>query len=45
MSSKYSKFLTALFCAFIGGVLLVSTILPDRRCLRRRTAISSRPPR
>ena len=22
MSSKYSKFLTALFCAFIGGVLL-----------------------
>ena len=30
MSSKYSKFLTALFCAFIGGVLLVSTILPDR---------------
>ena len=30
MSSKYSKFLTGLFCAFIGGMLLVSTVLPDR---------------
>ena len=30
MSSKYSKFLTGLFCLFIGGMLLVSTILPDR---------------
>ena len=30
MSSKYSKFLTALFCLFIGGMFLVSTILPDR---------------
>ena len=30
MSSKYSKFLTGLFCLFIGGMFLVSTILPDR---------------
>ena len=30
MSSKYSKFLTGLFCAFIGGMFLVSTLLPDR---------------
>ena len=30
MSSKYSRFLTALFCLFIGGMFLVSTILPDR---------------
>ena len=30
MSSKYSRSLTALFCLFIGGMFLVSTILPDR---------------
>ena len=30
MSSKYSKFLTGLFCVFIGGMFLVSTLLPDR---------------
>ena len=30
MSKTYSIFLTALFCAFIGGIFLVSTLLPDR---------------
>ncbi len=29
MSKKFSIFLSALFCAFIGGMLLVSCILPD----------------
>ena len=30
MSKKFSVFLTALFCAFIGGVCVVSLLLPDR---------------
>lgn len=29
MSKKYSIFLTALFCAFIGGVAVISLLLPD----------------
>ena len=30
MTKRYCIFLTALFCAFIGGMFLVSTLLPDR---------------
>ena len=30
MTKGYSRFLTVLFCAFIGGVLLISTLLPDQ---------------
>ena len=30
MSKKFNIFLSGLFCAFLGGVLLVSTLLPDR---------------
>lgn len=30
MSKKFSVFLTVLFCAFIGGVFVVSLLLPDR---------------
>ena len=30
MTKKYSIFLTALFCAFIGGVFLVSLLLPKK---------------
>lgn len=29
MSRKFSIFLSALFCVFLGGMLVVSTILPD----------------
>lgn len=29
MSKKFNTFLTALFCAFLGGMLMISTILPD----------------
>ena len=28
MSNKYNKFITALFCTFLGGMLVVSTLLP-----------------
>lgn len=31
MTKKYSRFLTVLFCLFIGGVLVGSLILPDRK--------------
>ena len=30
MTKKYSKFLTGLFCAFIGGVFLLSLLLPKQ---------------
>ncbi len=30
MSKKFSIFLSALFCAFLGGMLVVSTVLPDQ---------------
>jgi len=30
MTKRYAKFLTALFCAFIGGVFLLSVILPKQ---------------
>lgn len=30
MTKPYGTFLTALFCTFVGGMLLVSIILPDR---------------
>ena len=30
MTKKYSIFLTGLFCAFIGGVLLLSLVLPKK---------------
>ena len=30
MTKRYAKFLTALFCAFIGGVFLLSVVLPKQ---------------
>ena len=30
MSKKYNVFLSALFCAFIGGVCVISLLLPDK---------------
>ena len=29
MSKKFSIFLSALFCTFIGGVAVISLLLPD----------------
>ena len=30
MSKKFNRFLSGLFCAFLGGVFLLSALLPDR---------------
>ena len=30
MSKRYSIFLSALFCAFLGGVAVLSLLLPDK---------------
>ena len=30
MSKKFNIFLSTLFCAFLGGMLVISTILPDK---------------
>ena len=30
MTKKFSIFLTVLFCAFIGGVCVISLLLPDK---------------
>ena len=30
MTKAYSRFLTALFCVFLGGLLAVHVLLPDR---------------
>ena len=30
MSKKFNVFLSALFCAFIGGVCVISLLLPDK---------------
>lgn len=30
MTKRYSIFITVLFCAFVGGMLLISTLMPDR---------------
>ena len=30
MTKAYSRFLTALFCLFIGGLLVLHIVLPDR---------------
>ena len=30
MSKKFNIFLSALFCAFLGGMLVISTVLPDK---------------
>lgn len=45
MSNKYNKFITALFCTFLGGMLVVSTLLRTRRCPSWRTAILQKPPK
>ena len=30
MSKKFNIFLSAVFCAFLGGVFLLSALLPDK---------------
>ena len=35
MSKRYSIFLTALFCAFLGGMALLSLLLPIISAIRK----------
>ena len=45
MSKKFSVFLTALFCAFIGGVCVISLLLPDKDFLPLENRYPQKPPR
>ena len=45
MSKKFNIFLSALFCAFIGGVAAVSLLLPDKDFLPLENRYPQKPPR
>ena len=45
MSKKFNIFLSALFCAFIGGVFVISTILPDREKSELENRFLQKPPK
>ena len=45
MSKKFSVFLTALFCAFIGGVCVISLLLPDKDFLPLENRYPQKPPK
>ena len=45
MTKGYSRFLTILFCAFIGGVLLISTLLPDKDFSPLENRVLQSPPK
>jgi hypothetical protein len=45
MSKKFNIFLSVLFCAFIGGVFVISTILPDREKSELENRILQKPPK
>ena len=44
MTKKYSMFLTVLFCAFIGGVFLVSLLLPKKEFSELENRYLEKPP-
>ena len=44
MTKKYSVFLTGLFCAFIGGVLLTSLLLPKKTFSELENRTLEKPP-
>ena len=44
MSKKFNIFLTLLFCAFIGGMGVISLLLPDKDFSELGTAICKSPP-
>ena len=44
MTKKYSIFLTVLFCAFIGGVFLISLLLPKKRVFPPGKPLSGKAP-
>ena len=45
MSKKFSIFLSALFCAFIGGVALISLLLPDQNFSPLENRYLQKPPK
>ena len=45
MSKKFNIFLTALFCTFLGGILVISTILPDKDFSELENRNMSNPPK
>ncbi|MCI8303560.1 MAG: hypothetical protein HFF52_02925 [Lawsonibacter sp.] len=45
MSKKFSVFLTALFCAFIGGVTVISLLLPDKSFSSLENRYLQKPPK
>ena len=45
MSKKFSIVLTALFCAFIGGVALISLLLPDQNFSPLENRYLQKPPK
>ena len=45
MSKKFNIFLSALFCSFLGGMLVISTILPDKSFSDLENRNLSKPPK
>ncbi len=45
MSKKYSIFLTSLFCAFIGGMAVISLLLPDKDFSPLENRFLQKPPK
>ncbi len=45
MSKKFNVFLSALFCAFIGGVCVISLLLPDKDFSPLENRFLQKPPR
>ena len=45
MSKKFNIFLTALFCAFIGGVCVISLLLPDKDFSELENRYLQKPPK
>ena len=45
MTKKFSIFLTVLFCAFIGGVCVISLLLPDKDFSPLENRYLQKPPR
>ena len=45
MSKKFSIFLSALFCVFIGGMAIISLLLPDKDFLPLENRYPQKPPR
>ena len=45
MSKKFNIFLSALFCAFIGGVALISLLLPDKDFSELENRYLQKPPK